>query len=55
MFDLTSGRLEIEEVGAPGTRGWKAVVHRQRLDPFVIDSSMVDPQKFSEVLRAYRR
>jgi hypothetical protein len=54
VFELASGYTPIEVVGAPGDRNWKVLFVRRNMDPFVIDSSMVDPQEFMEVLRRYR-
>jgi hypothetical protein len=54
VFELASGYTPIDVVGAPGDRNWKVLFVRRNMDPFVIDSSMVDPQEFMEVLRRYR-
>jgi hypothetical protein len=55
VFDLSgSGYTPIRVEGAPGDRRWKVVFLRRSMDPFVIDSSMVDPHEFMDVLRRYR-
>lgn len=54
VFDLTGGYTPIEVVGRPGDRNWKVLFLRRNMDPFVIDSSMVDPREFMDVLRRYR-
>jgi hypothetical protein len=54
VFDLSGGYTPIEVVGRPGDRGWKVLFLRRNMDPFVIDSSMVDPHEFMKVLRRYR-
>jgi hypothetical protein len=55
VFELTGASFTpIEIVGAPGDRNWKVLFLRRNMDPFVIDSSMVDPHAFMEVLRRYR-
>jgi len=55
VFELAGGSFTpIEVVGAPGDRDWKVLFVRRNMDPFVVDSSMVDPHAFMEVLRRYR-
>ncbi|MEJ7833614.1 MAG: hypothetical protein WKF79_11920 [Nocardioides sp.] len=54
VFDLTSQFTPVEVVGRPGQRGWKVVLDRPSQAPFVVDSSMVDPREFMEVLGRYR-
>jgi hypothetical protein len=53
-FDLTSHYTPIEVQGTPGRRGWRVLFGRGTLRPFVVDSSIVDPAAFTEVLRRYR-
>ena len=54
VFELTGGYTPIQVVGAPGDRHWKVMFIRRNMDPFVVDSSMVAPQEFMDVLRRYR-
>jgi len=54
VFDLASPYTPIEVRGTPGTRGWKVVLARRGMAPFVIDSSMVDATEFMRVLRRHR-
>jgi hypothetical protein len=54
VFDLSGTYTPIEVVGRPGDRGWKVLFLRRNLDPFVIDSSMVDPHEFMKVLRRFQ-
>ncbi|WP_435742404.1 hypothetical protein [Nocardioides sp. SYSU DS0663] len=54
VFDLRSSYTPIEVVGQPGERGWKVLFHRRSMAPFVIDSSMVDPEEFMRILRHHR-
>jgi len=54
VFDLTSRFTRIEVVGKPGGRGWKVLFGRFGRDPLVINSSIVDPQKFTAELERYR-
>ncbi len=55
VFELSEvGYTPIDVVGAPGDRNWKVLFLRRNMDPFVIDSSMVDPHAFMEMLRRYR-
>ncbi len=53
VFDLSGGYTPIEVVGSPGDRDWRVLFLRRNMEPFEIDSSMVDPQEFMDVLRRY--
>ena len=53
-FDLSSRYTPIEVQGVPGRRGWRVLFGRGSMPPFIVDSSIVDPHDFMEVLRAYR-
>ncbi|CAN5189161.1 hypothetical protein BH09ACT12_BH09ACT12_01670 [soil metagenome] len=53
-FDLTSRFTRIEIVGKPGRHGWKVLLGRFGKDPLVIDSSLVDPKRFTAELQRYR-
>ncbi|WKN48105.1 hypothetical protein [Nocardioides sp. Arc9.136] len=54
VFDLRSPHTPIEVVGEPGSRGWKVLFLRRSMEPFVVDSTMVDPEEFTAVLRRHR-
>ena len=54
VFDLANPHTSIEVRGRPGSRGWKVLFHRRAMAPFVVDSSMVDPDAFTEVLLHHR-
>ena len=54
VFDLSGGFTPTEVVGAPGDRSWRVLFLRRGMEPFVVDSSMVDPHEFMETLRRYR-
>lgn len=54
VFELAGSFTPIEVVGMPGDRHWKVLFLRRNMDPFVIDSSMVDPREFMDMLRHYR-
>ncbi|MEQ4547454.1 MAG: hypothetical protein ABN484_07195, partial [Nocardioides kribbensis] len=54
VFDLANRYTDIELLGTPGRRGWRVLIHRRGMSPVEIDSSMVDPRGFTEVLRYYR-
>lgn len=54
VFDLANPHTSIEVRGRPGSRGWKVLFHRRAMAPFVVDSSMVDPGAFTEVLLHHR-
>ncbi|WP_110208872.1 hypothetical protein [Nocardioides daejeonensis] len=53
-FDLASPYTEVTVKGVPGKRSWQVQIHRRSMKPFVIDSSMVDPEEFQPVLEYYR-
>jgi hypothetical protein len=55
VFDLSGNYTPIKVVGKPGDRNWRVLFLRRNMDPFVIDSSMVDPHEFMEMLERYRR
>jgi len=44
----------IEVIGTPGERRWKVLFMRRGMEPFVVDTSMVDAREFMDVLRRYR-
>jgi hypothetical protein len=54
VFELAGSFTPIEVVGRPGDRGWKVLFLRRNMDPFVVDSSMVDPHEFMDVFRRYQ-
>jgi len=54
VFDLSGGFTPIEVVGTPGERRWRVMFLRSNMEPYVIDSSMVDPREFMDVLSRYR-
>ncbi len=54
VFDLTSRYTPVEVAGRPGRPGWKVVLLRSDGLPQVIDSSVVNPKQFMEVLTRYR-
>ena len=51
LFDLA--HVEVEMHGKPGGRGWKVLIMRRSMSPYVIDSSMVDPGEFTYVVRFF--
>ncbi len=53
-FDLSSHYTPIEVQGTPGQRDWRVLFGRGTMRPFVVDSSIVDPNDFMEVLWRYR-
>ena len=55
VVDLASPYTPLLVEGSPGQRSWKVLILRKDLDPFVIDSSIVDPHEFMDLLRAYGR
>ncbi|GAB2779076.1 hypothetical protein GCM10027020_35670 [Nocardioides salsibiostraticola] len=54
VFDLSSRFTPIDVIGRPSRAGWKVVMLRADGMPQLIDSSVVDPKHFSEVLEHYR-
>jgi hypothetical protein len=53
-FDLTSPSTNLEQIGTPGSRGWKIQVLRRSMSPVEIDDKSVDPRTFVEALRQWR-
>lgn len=53
-FDLRSDATHVEMVGEPGDAYWQVRFHRRNMDPFVVDSDMVEPRSFVAQLREYR-
>lgn len=53
-FDLSSHYTPIEVQGTPGQRDWRVLFGRGTLPAFVVDSTMVDPHHFMDVLARYR-
>ena len=53
VFDLSGGYTPIQVVGSPGDRDWRVLFLRRNEDPFVVDSSMVDPHEFMDALHRY--
>ena len=51
LFDLA--HVQVEMHGKPGGRGWKVLILRRSMRPYVIDSSMVDPREFTYVVRYF--
>jgi hypothetical protein len=44
----------IDVVGKPGSLGWKVIFRRKDYEPYIVDSSLVDPREFMRVLTYYR-
>jgi hypothetical protein len=53
-FDLRKSETAVDMVGRPGEAGWTVHFGRRGLDPFVVDSSMVDAVEFTRQLREHR-
>jgi hypothetical protein len=53
-FDLRQTTTEVEMTGQPGEPGWQVRFLRRHLDPFTVDSTMVDPVDFVRRLREWR-
>lgn len=51
LFDLAHVQVEVH--GTPGSRGWKVLILRRSMSPYVIDSSMVDPRELTYVIRFF--
>ncbi|KQY56965.1 hypothetical protein [Nocardioides sp. Root140] len=54
-FDLASPTTKYETVGTPGGRGWKVLIHRTGMPPYVVDASLVDAAEFTRVLERLQR
>ncbi|MDN5744732.1 MAG: hypothetical protein L0H31_06375 [Nocardioidaceae bacterium] len=53
-FDLRKPETVVEMIGRPGESGWTVRFPRRHLEPFEIDSSMVDPHVFTRQVREFR-
>ena len=53
-FDLRSDSTHVEVQGQPGDAFWQVRFLRRHMDPFVVDTDMVDPADFMRRLREYR-
>lgn len=53
-FDLRNDSTRVEMVGGPGDSYWQVKFLRRHMEPFVVDSDMVDPGVFVRQLREYR-
>jgi hypothetical protein len=53
-FPHTDGHRPIDVIGEPGDRGWRVLIQRRGMRPFVVDASMVDPGEFTDALRRFR-
>jgi hypothetical protein len=53
-FDLRQPTTEVEMTGQPGEPGWQVRFLRRHLDPFTVNSTMVDPVEFVRQLREWR-
>jgi hypothetical protein len=54
QFPLTGVHPPIDIVGEPGSRGWKVLIQRRGMAPYVVDDRMVDPFEFTETIRRFR-
>lgn len=53
-FPLDKPYPPIDVLGDPAGRGWKVLIQRRSMSPYVIDRSMVDPRAFTELIRYHR-
>lgn len=53
-FDIRGAKSTVEMQGQPGDSGWQVRFLRRGMDPFVVDSSMVDPHDFVRQLHQFR-
>lgn len=53
-FDVKKPETQVLVLGRPGDADWAVQFPRRGLEPFTIDSSMVDPQSFLDQLREHR-
>jgi hypothetical protein len=55
VWDLASPYSPVDHVrGRPGRPGWRVVLRNPDGSTFAIDSSMVPPKRFTELLSRYR-
>jgi len=53
-FPLTGVHPPIDVIGQPGRRGWKVLIQRRGMAPYVVDNRMVEPVEFTEAIRRFR-
>jgi hypothetical protein len=54
QFPLTGVHPPIDIVGEPGDRGWRVLIQRRGMRPFVVDGGMVDPFEFTDAIHRFR-
>ena len=50
----TGTTVPIDVLGEPGDRGWRVLIQRRGMRPFVVDAGMVDPGELTEAIRRFR-
>jgi hypothetical protein len=55
LFPLAGTHPPISILGEPGDRGWKVLIQRRGMPPFVVNRRMVEPGAFTEAIRHFRR
>lgn len=54
LFPLVGTHPPISILGKPGDRGWKVLIQRRGMPPFVVNRRMVEPGAFTEAIRHFR-
>lgn len=54
LFPLVGTHPPIDILGEPGDRGWKVLIQRRGMPPFVVNRRMVEPGAFTEAIRHFR-
>jgi hypothetical protein len=54
QFPLTGVHPPIDVVGEPGERGWKVLIQRRGMAPYVVDDRMVEPFEFTDAIHRFR-
>lgn len=53
-FDVRNEGTKLDMQGSPGDSYWQVRFYRKGMDPFVVDSAMVDAEEFVRQLREWR-
>lgn len=54
LFPLVGTHPPISILGKPSDRGWKVLIQRRGMPPFVVNRRMVEPGAFTEAIRHFR-
>ncbi len=54
QFPLTGIHPPIDVIGEPGHRGWRVLIQRRGMKPYVVNATMVDPVEFTDAIHRFR-